>query len=264
MPLTFVSDRQKGLIPAVVEVFPTVRHRFCFRHMFENFRILFKGRHMKRLAWGASKAYRAIDHKRAMDQMAKDNKLAYLWLKDVPEHTWARSTFDLSSKCEHVTNNFSEAFNSWMLDVRCKPLHMLLEGYNLKMMGLHFERRIKASEWERDGKVLVPRAERILQNRMAKKNRYRLFGQTLYEWCVTSHSTGNRWDVSISQRSCSCCVWDITGIPCVHAVAVVMNLNGDLNSLVDEVHKVSTYKKAYASGVKACASKDNWLEEVHS
>ncbi|KAL4284901.1 hypothetical protein GQ457_16G025860 [Hibiscus cannabinus] len=34
---TFMSDRQKGLIPIVQSLFPGCEHRFCVRHMYQNF-----------------------------------------------------------------------------------------------------------------------------------------------------------------------------------------------------------------------------------
>ncbi|CAI9278342.1 unnamed protein product [Lactuca saligna] len=35
---TFISDRQKGLIPAIAQLFPVAEHRFCLRHIYENMR----------------------------------------------------------------------------------------------------------------------------------------------------------------------------------------------------------------------------------
>jgi MULE transposase domain len=40
--LTFLSDRQKGLIDAIEEVFPAAPHAHCMRHLEENFRRTFK------------------------------------------------------------------------------------------------------------------------------------------------------------------------------------------------------------------------------
>lgn len=246
LPLTFISDRQKGLIPSVKDVFPTSRHRFCFRHMFENFRATHKGTHLKTLAWGASKSYREVDHKRYMDQLENDSKSAFEWFASVETHTWARSTFDLTSKCEHVTNNFSESFNSWMLDVRSKPLHRILEGFNLKVMGLMFERKMQVKKWEGEGMILVPRADRIVKNRMEKKKRYRLFGASEYNWCVVNSKSSSRWDVDMKEKSCSCCVWDITGIPCVHAVAVATHLRIDvIRYTLSVLHFISTFYLSY-------------------
>ncbi|KAF6154166.1 hypothetical protein GIB67_016418 [Kingdonia uniflora] len=36
--LAFISDRQKGLIKAVADNFHHCNHRFCFRHMYKNFK----------------------------------------------------------------------------------------------------------------------------------------------------------------------------------------------------------------------------------
>nr|GEZ89534.1 hypothetical protein [Tanacetum cinerariifolium] len=33
---TFISDRQKGIIPAIEELFPVAEHNFCLRHIYEN------------------------------------------------------------------------------------------------------------------------------------------------------------------------------------------------------------------------------------
>ncbi|XP_026456001.1 uncharacterized protein LOC113356969 [Papaver somniferum] len=147
-PLTFISDRQKGLIPALQIVFPSNITRYCFRHMYENFKTKHKGVHMKTLAWGAAKAYRDTDHTRFMALMEKDNKKAHQWFEDVSTIQWARSTFDHTSKCEHVTINFTECLNSWLVELRCKPIHRILEGFNLKMMSLIFDRKMIAKKWE--------------------------------------------------------------------------------------------------------------------
>lgn len=64
LPLTFKSDRAKGLVPAVEEEFPDSNHRFCFRHMYKNFKKEHKGKHLEHLSWGAARAYKKEDHAR--------------------------------------------------------------------------------------------------------------------------------------------------------------------------------------------------------
>ncbi|KAF9587959.1 hypothetical protein IFM89_006284 [Coptis chinensis] len=56
--LTFISDKQKGLISAVDEYFPDSHHRYCFRHMYKNFKKNFGGELWENLAWGSAKAYK--------------------------------------------------------------------------------------------------------------------------------------------------------------------------------------------------------------
>nr|XP_023915885.1 uncharacterized protein LOC112027447 [Quercus suber] len=45
--LVFISDRQKGLIPVMEMLFPTVEHRFCVKHIYNNFKLTFKGLELK-------------------------------------------------------------------------------------------------------------------------------------------------------------------------------------------------------------------------
>nr|GEX62841.1 retrotransposon protein, putative, Ty1-copia subclass [Tanacetum cinerariifolium] len=51
----FISDRQKGLIQAIASVFPSVKHRYCVRHIYENMKSQFKGGVYKEMLWNAGK-----------------------------------------------------------------------------------------------------------------------------------------------------------------------------------------------------------------
>lgn len=44
---TIMSDKQKGLILAVEEEFPKSEHRFCVRHLYQNFNMIHKGEVLK-------------------------------------------------------------------------------------------------------------------------------------------------------------------------------------------------------------------------
>ncbi|CAD6237904.1 unnamed protein product [Miscanthus lutarioriparius] len=46
-PWTIMTDKQKGLIPAVAHVFLESKHRFYVSHLFSNFQIHFKGENLK-------------------------------------------------------------------------------------------------------------------------------------------------------------------------------------------------------------------------
>lgn len=53
---TFISDKQKGLLPAFDSVMPLADHRFCVRHLWTNFNKLFPGKVMKDEHWACAKA----------------------------------------------------------------------------------------------------------------------------------------------------------------------------------------------------------------
>ncbi|GJZ26365.1 uncharacterized mitochondrial protein-like protein [Tanacetum coccineum] len=41
---TFISDWQKGIIPAIAESFPSAEHRFCLKHIYDNMKPSWRGR----------------------------------------------------------------------------------------------------------------------------------------------------------------------------------------------------------------------------
>ena len=54
--VTWITDKQKGLIEAVKEEFTGSSHRFCVRHMYNNFKTQFKGLVLKQTLWNAARA----------------------------------------------------------------------------------------------------------------------------------------------------------------------------------------------------------------
>ncbi|KAK3198889.1 hypothetical protein Dsin_022304 [Dipteronia sinensis] len=54
--ITFMTDKQKGLIEAINELWRDSEHRFCVRHMYANFKKKFKGDLIRNKVWQAAKA----------------------------------------------------------------------------------------------------------------------------------------------------------------------------------------------------------------
>ncbi|GKB33874.1 hypothetical protein Tco_0873275 [Tanacetum coccineum] len=51
---TFISDRQKGIIPVIAELFPAAKHKYCLRHIHENMKLRWSGTAYKDLLWKAA------------------------------------------------------------------------------------------------------------------------------------------------------------------------------------------------------------------
>ncbi|XP_058746694.1 uncharacterized protein LOC131619636 [Vicia villosa] len=119
---TFMSDQQKGLLPAMDELLPNVEQRFCVRHLYNNFRKRYPGKMLKEIIWRAAKATYAQAWEREMKRMRLINEEAYLHMMKTPPRFWSRSYFRGTNKCDVVVNNLSESFNSVILEARSKPL----------------------------------------------------------------------------------------------------------------------------------------------
>ncbi|MCL7041421.1 hypothetical protein MKW94_025253, partial [Papaver nudicaule] len=227
MALTFISDREKGLKAGIDVNFCDVNHyhRYCFRHMWKNMKKSHPGVHMESLSWNAAKAYTSEDFEGYMDRIGEAKPAARTYLEKEEIEHWARSYFDYSSKCEHITSNFCEAFNSWILEIRYYPVCKLLQHYHHMMMRLMFDRKEQADQMQDES--IVPRAERIYRENKEKAHFYTRVPSNKDEWSVMD-AHGKNWNVHLQQHTCDCNYWQVTGIPCPHAIqASYFNQNAD-------------------------------------
>ncbi|KAE8777233.1 WD repeat-containing protein 43 [Hordeum vulgare] len=149
-PYTIMSDRQKGLLNAVNQVFPNSHQRFCLRHLYANFQNAgFRGEDLKKYMDNASYAYNEHKFELAMDHMKKESEKAWKWLSEIPKKNWARHAFDTNCKTDLVVNNLSEVFNKYILDVRKKSIRTMCDGIKDKMMVRWHRNREsgKAARW---------------------------------------------------------------------------------------------------------------------
>ncbi|XP_057523977.1 uncharacterized protein LOC130803793 [Amaranthus tricolor] len=76
---TFMFDRQKGLIRALDEIVPEAHTRYCWRHLWGNFK----------QKWSVE-AYKFVE-----DEELKDlNAEAYEYMVSIPSNAWSRHAFD--------------------------------------------------------------------------------------------------------------------------------------------------------------------------
>ncbi|KAL0399904.1 UNVERIFIED_CONTAM: hypothetical protein Sradi_2333700 [Sesamum radiatum] len=155
---TFMSDKQKGLINAFQTIFPQSVHRFCVRHMHNNFKTAgFRGLAFKNALWKAARASTIGEYKMRMDEMKMLDASAYEWFIDKPPQAWSRSHFTVTPKCDMLLNNFCESFNSNILDARSKPIITMLEWIREFLMKRLQENRDRArSKWKGNSLYIPP------------------------------------------------------------------------------------------------------------
>ncbi|KAK0605702.1 hypothetical protein LWI29_029774 [Acer saccharum] len=54
--IVWITNKQKGLIDAIGELFPNSKHRFYVKHFYNNFKLEHKGLLLKQILWGAAKS----------------------------------------------------------------------------------------------------------------------------------------------------------------------------------------------------------------
>jgi hypothetical protein len=74
--------------------------------------------------------------------------------------------------------------------------------------------------------------------------RYRLMRSVpdvLFE--VKSFETQRNYIVNLVERSCTCFIWQSSGIPCGNAISIILEQKGGPQSYVESVFTIATYKK---------------------
>ncbi|WVY91088.1 hypothetical protein V8G54_036602 [Vigna mungo] len=212
---TFMSDQQKGLLPAIEQLLPKAEHRFCMRHMYANFRKKFSGQKLKNLMWKAAASTYPQAWEKEMLNMKEVNEEAYKHLIAVaPPRYWSRSRFTGRSVCDSLTNNMSEGFNSVILEARGKPIITMLEEIRVFLMKRWATNRTKSCTMDFD---ICPK----IRKRLTKEA-----------------NLSKNW---IPRK------WLLTGIPCCHAIAAMKFLNLDPENYVPIWFRQLTYEEAYAS-----------------
>ncbi|TXG69109.1 hypothetical protein EZV62_004044 [Acer yangbiense] len=108
--------------------------RFCTRHIYANFKTSYGGQKLKRLFWRASKTVDRFEFKKLLADISAINSKAMAYPTEIEPCRWSRHAFDASIKCESVTNNMTEAFNSMLKDFRPKTYLQLMEFIRILVM----------------------------------------------------------------------------------------------------------------------------------
>jgi hypothetical protein len=67
-----------------------------------------------------------------------------------------------------------------------------------------------------------------------------------------------RYPVNIQNRTCSCRQWQITGLPCIHALFFITSLHGpaaEIDQYVDEYDLDANFNATYAENVPSMVGK---------
>ncbi|KAK2637942.1 hypothetical protein Ddye_025737 [Dipteronia dyeriana] len=127
---------------------------YCAKHIYANFKLTYKGHQYKKLFWRAARSSNIYDFKTCMEEIGIINPAAKKWLMDIDPQHWSRYAYDPVIKCDHVTNNMTEAFNNMLSTRRAVSYLDLLEFIRRMVMRKFNDRNKERSRWS---SVLPPR-----------------------------------------------------------------------------------------------------------
>ena len=69
---------------------------------------------------------------------------------------------------------------------------------------------------------------------------------------------GKTYVVDLNQKTCGCNRWDLTGIPCVHAICCIVKIRADVLDFVHPYYHKETFLKVYEGNVNPMPGEDQW------
>ncbi|XP_021760590.1 uncharacterized protein LOC110725417 [Chenopodium quinoa] len=217
-----ISDRQKGIEAAILECWPKVGRRYCCKHLLKNFKPQFPGLLMFSLFWLACGAFNPFIFRKAMERLQKANPLVVVWFSKLgPQSVWSKHEFNPAIKSDVNKSNFVESFNSTLGLDRCRPVMTLLEG-NISHLPRMATRREACEKWRGD---ICPNIVRRLQviSEESRSCKCLVSGEGEYE-VLDGRSV---LPVNLRAGTCACNAWQLTGLPCKHAMRAILHSHDD-------------------------------------
>ncbi|KAH9751786.1 SWIM-type domain-containing protein [Citrus sinensis] len=255
-PVTIISDRQKGLLCGLEKYWPNASTRYCARHIFANLKCKFPGLNVMGFFWKACRATNQYDFERAMSQIRAKDQNCYEWLRKIPPAQWSRSGFDHHVKSDHVTNTMTESFNKWVDEVRDKPVLTILEHIRRQLMVRMLKKYQLGETWQDH---LTPYARERLNQSSNEARRIKVFGGRgeLFECCQAGY---RNFLVHIIDGTCECGMWQVSGVPCKHAVAAILHKGGQPENYVHHYLTKESFMMTYMGTINPIPDECAWPE----
>lgn len=247
--ITFVSDKQKGLMESVLKVFENAHHGYSIYHLLDDFMKNLKGPFhgegkgslpVNFLA--AACAARLDSFRMSAEQVKKVSSNAFDWMMQIAPEYWTNAAFKGESY-QHITFDVAESYANWIEEVWELPLIQKLERLLCKMTEMINNRRMNSSGWSTK---LIPSREQLVKDASRRAHYLKVLfsSDTLFE--VQGDSTHV---VDMNKRDCSCLVWKATGLPCHHAIAVFNSTSRNVYDYCSSYFTVDSYRSTYSKSI---------------
>ncbi|XP_011013291.1 PREDICTED: uncharacterized protein LOC105117351 isoform X2 [Populus euphratica] len=247
--ITFVADFQNGLKKSLAEIFDKCYHSYCLRRLAEKLNKDLKGqfshearRFMVNDFYAAAYAPRLEGFQRSVENIKGISPEAYNWVvQSEPEH-WANAFFG-GARYDHMTSNFGQQFYNWISEAHELPITQMVDALRGKMMEAIYTRRVESNQWKTK---LTPSKEEKLEKEMSIARSL----QVLLSHGSTFEVRGESVDVvDIDHWDCSCKGWQLTGLPCCHAVAVFECIGRSPYDYCSRYFTTESYRLSYAESI---------------
>ena len=156
-----------------------------------------------------------------------------------------------------MTTNISESFNSVLKGARGLPIQALVQKTFYRLNKFFVKRREDGLNWESS---YAPTVEVQLRVTEREARRCQVIRFSRHEFQVTN-SHGHQYTVNLGpQCGCSCNVYCMTGLPCVHIVASCRSYSANISHLnfCAAFYSVEAYRQTYGFAFHPVLDSRHW------
>ncbi|XP_074303996.1 uncharacterized protein LOC141638481 [Silene latifolia] len=138
-------------------------------------------------------------------------------------------------------------------EARDKPIISLMEWIRRYIMKRHYDKRTGAAGFEDRVMPFVTKYLKWVDN----ETRFCTLIPTFGEEFEVVHR-GKQKAVNLTNRTCTCKTWELTGIPCPHAMMCITDQRHEVLDYVDEAYTKATYLRAFQHPIAAMPGYEDW------
>ena len=142
-----------------------------------------------------------------LQELERASKGAAEKMKELNPAVWSKAYFGTHSCTDSTENNMSECFNSWILKERYMSIiDMFVEIHDKLMARIHEKR----DDMVNKDCIIVPIIKKMPNYAIKESVGYKVL------W-------DGRENYTVKNTTCSCRVWEVTEVPCTHAVSAIQH-----------------------------------------
>jgi hypothetical protein len=230
-----ISDRQKGLIPALRKTFPRAAHAHCNQHIAENIRRRFGKRENVLLFWRAARAKTEADFEGILAQMPLET---VTYLREISPAKFAVWAFP-RPRYRHDTSNIAESINSHIGEARDLPVFNAIIWLWDWVMGKVFSRSRRQQKTTR----ITNFALDYLKVNQALQTNWQFHESDNGVGTVVTRFARNT--VDLNKKMCTCGEFQDRQMPCKHALALCKEQYLEREDYVSKIYSMNAYRKTY-------------------
>ncbi|VFQ78613.1 unnamed protein product [Cuscuta campestris] len=197
--------------------------------------------------------------KRSFKRLYGDLKARYPaagnYIDNIPKKRWARAYFEINLY-QIMTTNGAESINSVLREDRELPIVALLKAVQNMTSRWRGKRQQELRSLDASNPPVTPAAEAEMRKRFNTALRWECHQLNQYEFEVKGVHSDHV--VNLSNKTCTCQVFDKDKIPCVHALACSERTGIDCYSLCSKLYTKEYMYIAYAETIYPVPHEDDW------